>query len=119
MQVGIIGSENLNISVDKFIPSDASYILTGDGEGINKSVEKYARERNLPVRVFKPDFQKFGKNAEAIRNKHLSVQADRLIIIWDGKSDILKTTIEYAKSIRKQIRVFLIKSEEGKYNTNV
>lgn len=110
MRVGIIGSENLNISVDRFIPPYASYILTGDDEGVNKNVEKYAREHNLPVNVFKPDFQRFGQNAQIIRNKHLSVQAEMVIIIWDGKSNILKTTIEYAKNIRKQIKVFLIKN---------
>jgi hypothetical protein len=113
MRIGIMGSENLNISVDKFIPSYASYILTGDGEGINKNVEQYARERNLPVNVFKPNFEKFGQNARLIRNKHLSVQAEMVIIIWDGKSNMLRETIEYAKNIRKQLKVFLIKNSEG------
>ena len=110
MRVGIIGSENLNVSVDRFIPPFASYILTIDGDGINKNIEKYAREHNLPVNVFKPDFQKFGQNAPIIRNKHLSVQAEMLIVVWDGNSNILKTTIEYAKNIRKPIKVFLIKN---------
>ena len=110
MRIGIIGSENLNISVDRFIPPYTSYVLTGDGDGINKNVEKYANEHNLPIKIFRPNFQKFGQNALTIRNKHLSVQAEMLVIIWDGKSNILRTTIEYAKNIRKPLKVFLIKN---------
>ncbi|MDR1628506.1 MAG: hypothetical protein LBR79_07040 [Oscillospiraceae bacterium] len=110
MRIGIMGSENLNISVDKFVPQYASYILTIDGEGINKNVEQYAREHNLPINIFKPDFQKFGQNAELIRNKHLSVQSEMIIIVWDGKSEMLRATIEYAKNIRKRLKVFLIKN---------
>ena len=110
MVVGIIGSENLDMPIDSFIPPYASCILTGDGEGINKNVEKYAIEHNLPCKVFRPDFQRFGQNARAIRNKHLSIQAQMMIIIWDGKSEILKSTIEYAKNVKKKIKVFLVKN---------
>ncbi len=45
------------------------------------------------------------------RNQILIDDADRIAIFWDGKNDIVKDTIEYALSCKKDIEIYFDKKE--------
>lgn len=61
-------------------------IVSGTARGADKFGENYAKEMLLPIKRFKPDWDKFGKSAGMIRNRQMADYATHLILIWDGKS---------------------------------
>lgn len=74
----------------------------------------WAGINGIPVKIFKPDWKKYGKAAGPIRNSEMVQNADALILVWDGisrgSSDMLKKAT--AKSLK--IYLHLVKKEEKK-----
>lgn len=57
--------------------------------GCPKGTDAYAAsvlDFTTPVKVFKADWNKYGKKAGPIRNIEMANYADALILIWDGTS---------------------------------
>ena len=46
----------------------------------------WASHHDIPVKYFRPDWDKRGKAAGPIRNQEMAKYADVLLLIWDGKS---------------------------------
>ena len=80
-------------------------IVSGGAYGVDTLGERYARENNIPIKRFLPDWNKYGKKAGILRNQEMGDYADALIAIWDGKSRGTKFMIDYAK--KKGLRVFV------------
>lgn len=68
------------------ISSEDIEIVSGTARGADKFGENYAKQMSIPIKQFKPDWDKFGKSAGMIRNKQMAEYATHLILIWDGKS---------------------------------
>lgn len=108
--VAIIGSRNLLIKdISKYIPDNTTLLISGGARGIDMSAEKYADKNGMPKLIFLPDYEKYGKTAPLIRNKLIVENADLVIAIWNGVSCGTKFTIEYAKKIGKEVKVYIIK----------
>ncbi len=108
MKVAIIGSRSININIEKYIPKNATTIISGGAKGVDRLAETYADENNINKIIFKPEYSKYGKQAPLLRNRLIVQNADIIIAIWDGKSSGTQFTIEYAKKIGKIIKVFKI-----------
>lgn len=50
----------------------------------------------------------YGKGAPLKRNEILVEMADKILVIWDGKSKGTNYTINYAKKLNKDIYVIII-----------
>jgi len=61
-------------------------IVSGGAYGADKLGERYAKSNKLKVKVFKADWDRFGKSAGYRRNVKMAEYADALIAFWDGKS---------------------------------
>ena len=61
-------------------------IVSGGATGADFIGEKYAKENNYKVTIFKTKWNEFGSSAGPIRNKQMAEYADALIAFWDGKS---------------------------------
>ncbi len=110
MKVAIIGSRTIiDADIGKYIPPDATQIISGGAIGVDSLAEQYAREREIEFKVFRPDYELYGKSAPLIRDRLIVDHADRVVAIWDGKSSGTSYTISYAKSRRKPIEVFIVK----------
>ncbi len=48
--------------------------------------ERWAKENDIPVKVFPANWDKHGKAAGPIRNKQMAAYGEMLIAFWDGKS---------------------------------
>ena len=83
-----------------------SEIVTGGAEGPDLIAEYWAYIHRVPCRVFKPDWEKFGKSAGAVRNRLIVDHCDQLIAFWDGKSKGTKISIDMASEANKLYRVF-------------
>lgn len=85
------------------------FIISGGQRGADQLGERYARERNIPLKIIPANWNKYGKSAGPIRNREMSKEADRLIAFWDGKSKGTKDMIDVAKS--KGIPIHICKIE--------
>jgi len=89
--------------------------------------EKYAREENLPLKVFKPlwanlevsgavvkenRYGKYNVRAGMDRNKKMGDYADALIAVWDGKSNGTQHMIKYMEKLGKEVFIYDIIEHE-------
>ena len=72
-------------------------IVSGNARGADKLGERYAKEYNLPVKLFPANWDKYGKRAGYLRNQEMANYADVLIAFWDEKSKGTKHMIDIAK----------------------
>ena len=130
MKIIIAGSRSINDynTIKKAIKDssfDITEIVSGNANGVDKLGEKYAKENNISVKIFKPDWKnitikgaivkenKYGKyNAKAgiDRNEQMGDYADGLIAIWDGKSNGTKHMINYMKKKGKEVYICQVTS---------
>jgi hypothetical protein len=61
-------------------------IVSGTARGPDRAGESYGKYHNIPIKRFPADWNQFGKRAGHIRNREMAVYADKLFLIWDGKS---------------------------------
>lgn len=92
----------LKKNVDYFLQginpnSEEIEIVSGNARGADKLGERYAKERNLPVKLFPANWDKYGKRAGYLRNQEMADYADVLIAFWDEKSKGTKHMIDIAK----------------------
>lgn len=82
-----------------------SEVISGGAYGVDQLGEKYAKEYQLPLKRFLPDWNQFGKRAGILRNTQMGDYAEALIALWDGQSRGTKHMIEYAK--KKGLKVYV------------
>jgi hypothetical protein len=114
MKLAIIGSRNfhnykiLKEEVDKLRKEyEINEIVSGGAIGADKLAEKYAKENNLKLTIFKPEWDKYGKAAGIIRNEGIWKYCDIGIAFWDGKSKGTQHSFQLSKKYNKFLKVVL------------
>ena len=108
MKVAIIGSRNLiNVEISKYIPENVTEIISGGAIGIDTLAEEVADKRRISKSIIRPEYDKYGKKAPLIRNKEIVKRAELVIAFWDGKSRGTKFTIDYAKKLNKEVKIYI------------
>ncbi|HXQ32489.1 MAG TPA: DUF4326 domain-containing protein [Anaerolineales bacterium] len=80
-------------------------IVSGHAIGVDQLGERFAKERNIPVKIFKPDWYPKGKEhgffkvAGFVRNKKMGDYADALVAIIDNQSHGTTNMLEYMKKL--------------------
>ena len=87
----------------KVLPDFATEIVHGCAEGIDSCGFEFARQDSIPIKTFKPDWDKHGKRAGPIRNSLMAEYADGLLLIWDGKSKGSKNMLETMRKLNKPV----------------
>jgi len=125
MRVAIIGSrtfQNYDLLKFKLLPCRASItqIVSGGAEGADKLGEIYAKENNIPVKIFPVDWSDFsepckiktnsvGKEYNALagfnRNQKIIENSDFIVCFWDGKSPGTRDSMQRAHKMRKDILI--------------
>ena len=72
-------------------------LVHGGARGADTLAMLWAEKRNIQVRCFPADWDKYGKKAGYIRNKQMAEYGELLIAFWDGESKGTKMMIELAK----------------------
>ncbi len=109
MNYAIIGSRDfkdykfLSALLDK-IPN-ITKVVSGGARGADSLAERWAKEHNIEVLLFIPDWDQYGKAAGFIRNKDIVNNADRIIALWDGSSKGTKSSIDYAAKAGKRVLI--------------
>lgn len=119
MNIGIIGSRGftdytkLKSTIESYIMKEKFInikIISGGARGADKLGETFAKEFGIPTKVFKPDWDTYGKSAGFIRNKDIVNNSDIIFAFWDGESKGTKHSIELCKQLNKPI--VLVKYKE-------
>lgn len=114
MKIAIIGSREcsnidfvgnleavLNVSKDDII-------ISGGAKGIDTLASNYAKEKNISLIEFLPDYKKNGRAATFIRNREIVDNSNIVVAFWNGKSKGTKYTLDYARKKNKRIIVVSI-----------
>ena len=83
-----------------------SSFVSGGAKGADQLAERYATINRLDIKIFKPDWDTYGKKAGFLRNQHIVKEADVVIAFWNGISKGTRHTIELAKENNKQLKVY-------------
>jgi hypothetical protein len=86
-------------------------IIVGGAKGADALGERYAKEHNIPHRVFPADWEGLGKAAGYIRNVDMLTEADGVIVFWDGVSKGTKHMWKLAVAERRFVLVYRYKRE--------
>jgi len=78
-------------------------IISGGARGADTLAEKYAISNNIPIRIFYPDWDTYGKKAGLIRNRQIVESSDYILAFWDGQSSGTKSSIDIANELGKPI----------------
>lgn len=109
MKVAIIGSRNLvNVEISKYIPENVTEIISGGARGIDTLAEEWAEKNGIPKTIIKPEYERFKRGAPLKRNEKIVELADVIIALWDGKSRGTKFTIDYAKELKKEVKIYIL-----------
>ncbi len=81
-------------------------IVSGAYKGADQLGERYAAERNHPIKQFPADWRRYGKSAGQKRNVEMANYADMLIAFWDAKSKGTKNMIDLAAQAGLKVNVF-------------
>lgn len=91
-----------------FDPSKDS-IISGGASGVDTCAETYCTENSIPFKVYKADWDFYGKSAGPIRNSLMAKDADHLILFWDGKSKGSKNMKSEMESLGKPVFEVLVR----------
>ncbi len=80
-------------------------VISGGARGVDRLGEYYAEENNIPLKIFRADWDGLGKGAGHIRNGEMANYGEGLIAVWDGKSKGTKSMI--SKAERKGLYVYI------------
>jgi len=90
--------EAIKLSGYKITFSDE--IVSGGARGVDTLAEIYAKDKCIPVKIFKPDWNKYGKSAGVIRNYEMAKYCDIAIVIHNGSNgslNMIKNLIKFNK----------------------
>lgn len=83
-------------------------IISGGCMGTDTLAERYAKEHKIKMRVFKPDWNKYGNAAGPIRNKLIVKDSEYVIAFLHELSKGTLSSIKYAKELDKHLTIIKI-----------
>lgn len=109
MKLLVAGSRNIvTFDISKYITSNVDTIISGGAKGVDLLAEQFADKNQLSKIILRPKYNIYGKVAPLKRNEELVKLADKILVIWNGKSKGTQYTINYAKKQSKDITVIVI-----------
>ena len=91
----------------KYLKLEGYTIVSGGARGVDTFAENFAKEINLKTKIFKPDWDKYGKRAGFLRNELIINEADKVIAFWDGTSKGTKHSIDLAIKAGKPVDIYI------------
>ncbi len=115
MKLLIAGSRGIeDYDLSPYVPEETSLIISGRAKGIDLVAERYADRHHIKKQIVKPEYTLYGRSAPLVRNRQMVEMADRVLVIWDGKSRGTQYTVQYAEKQGKPVEVILCVSQTDK-----
>jgi len=109
MKIGVVGSrtyidyERMSQELNEI--ENIEEIISGGAKGADELAERYAKEKHIKIKIFHPDWMKYGKEAGKLRNDDIVKESDMIVAFWDMESPGTKDTITKAENLCKPIRI--------------
>ena len=84
-------------------------IVSGGAKGADTLAAQFAAEMGIPLLIFKPDYQRYGRGATLVRNTQIIENAEVVFAFWDGQSRGTKDSIKKAEKLEKELYVIKYK----------
>jgi hypothetical protein len=111
MKFAIVGSRSFNDYnllckiLDEYLDPPTE-IISGGAMGADSLAARYAREHNIPINVFRPDWDGPEKRGAGLaRNTEMVNAAEYVIAFWDGESHGTRDTIAKARKSGTGLRI--------------
>ena len=114
MKIAIIGSRNITVKDIEKYASDAKEVVSGGAKGVDACAAEYAKANGIPLTLFLPQYERYGRFAPIKRNEEIVIYSDKIIAFWDGKSKGTLSVIKYAQKLEKPCEVILYDAPLGK-----
>ncbi len=106
MKVAVIGSRGCVVTgLEEYLPQDTTEIVSGGAKGVDACAAAYAEKAGLPLKVFLPDYHRYGRGAPLRRNRQIVEYADMVLAFWDGASRGTRFVIDLCRRQGKPVRV--------------
>lgn len=86
-------------------------IVSGGAVGVDKLGEKFAKENNIPIKQFLPNWNLHGKKAGILRNINMVDYCDLAVFFWDGESNGTRFTIKESIKANKLYKAYKVRPE--------
>jgi len=106
MKLAIVGGRDFNNRVMlsgamHFFDTEVETIVSGGARGANSLGEEWAISCDIPTERYLPNWNKYGRAAEYLRNQEIVDACDMVLAFWDGKSRGTQDTIAKAQKAKK------------------
>lgn len=114
LKIAIIGSRNLSdpekvyTMITQTIPRNCSEVVSGGAFGVDKLAERYAREHHLYLKLFLPNYDRYGISAPLIRNDEIVEYSDMVYAFWDMNSRGTRYALKKCIEIQKPVKIIRI-----------
>lgn len=104
-------AESLNMELDALLGSHTDVtIVSGGARGADSFAEDYAKKHGFELKIFKPDWNKYGRAAGPKRNeemqKYISQFTNRICVaFWDGESRGTASNFNLAKKYNNPLKI--------------
>jgi hypothetical protein len=110
MRLSIVGSRgftDFNMMKQEIIKhyniDDIECVISGGAVGADTLAEYFAKEYNIPMKIYPAEWKKYGKSAGYIRNELIIKDSTDVISFWDGKSTGTKHSMDLACTHNKKL----------------
>ena len=108
MRIAVIGSrealKNASLLILKQMPVNISEMVSGGANGIDQAAAEVANTLNVPLKLFLPDYERYGKRAPLVRNLEIIEYADEVVAFWNGRSrgtqHVIASCLQRGKPVR-------------------
>ena len=111
-KLAIVGSRTFNdyekmceFIKENFNLNEITHIVSGGARGADALGERFAKEYNKELILFKADWNKYGKSAGFRRNVDIINECDVCAAFWDGKSHGTKHDIDLCAEKGKECKI--------------
>jgi len=108
-KIAVIGSRDFKnkVLVDETMQKllskyNITHIVSGGAKGADTLGVQWANKQKIETIVFNPNFKK-RKNAYHFRNRQIVKESDIVVAFWNGHSTGTKYTINFAKTLEKEV----------------
>jgi hypothetical protein len=93
-------------------------IISGGAKGADSLGEMYAKEKDIPTKIFPAEWKKYGKKAGFKRNVDIIENCDLCVCFWDGESHGTQHDINLCKEMHKPCFVYNFLKDKLYYYQN-
>ena len=90
-------------------------VVSGGARGADQLGERYAKEQDLPLKIFPAEWDAHGKAAGYRRNREMAAYADAVIAFWDGYSRGTWHMIKFG--MKQGLSVWIWRTDNPKQST--